>query len=59
MDTHICMAETLCHPPEITTPLSAILQYKIKSFFFKKRRWLPISPGLFSVKSTSLPNSNH
>ena len=33
LDTCICMAESLCHPPEtITTLLITILQYKIKSF---------------------------
>ena len=32
MDTCICMAESICCPPEmITTLLSAIGQYKIKS----------------------------
>ena len=57
MDTHICMAESLCCPPEITTPLSAIIQYKLKKLKKKKRWRLPVSTGLFSVKSTSLPNN--
>ena len=35
MDTCIYVAESLCCSPEtITALLSAILQYKIKSFFF-------------------------
>ena len=37
MDTHICMAESLCCPPEITTPLSAIIQYKLKKLKKKKK----------------------
>ena len=37
MDTYICMAETLCCSPEITTALLiSYTQYKIKSLKFGK-----------------------
>ena len=37
-DTCICMAESLCCPPETTTILLTILQYKIKSLKKKRKK---------------------
>ena len=53
MDTHICMAESLCCPPEITTPLSAIIQYKLKKLKKKKGGGFPYPQGCF--QSSLLP----